>query len=158
MLCALEGNWYRARFIKYFDTAQWWGPCHRSAWTFYKEKIEYQLEMIYKLRVKVVVQAEAQPLVVSMSDKSNQGVVMYLTQMLAMLSTEDVTLTDPLTLINKSLSWSAVPTILFHRTHIFIVMVPTCHYAQSNPYSLLCPQYSDGQDRAHGGVVVESYK
>ena len=76
MLCALEGNWYRARFIKYFDTAQWWGPCHRSAWTFYKEKIEYQLEMIYKLRVKVVVQAEAQPLVVSMSDKSNQGVVM----------------------------------------------------------------------------------
>jgi len=179
-----DGNWYRARFIKYFDTDQQEGlvmlvdygnlyqvevedirsiiygeripiQCMRTvlaglepvggSWSqdcldFIQEKINYaKLERNYKLRVKVVEKSEAQPFIVSMTDKSSQGVVVDLAQMLVMLFTEDVTmvkslhaLPDPLSLINKSLSWS---------------VVPTGHYKQSNPYLLLCPQYSAGTEQ-----------
>ena len=179
--CAVQwrdGNWYRARFIKYLDTdtdqkrglvvlvdygnmyqvklkkirteiyadkipiqclrlvlagvepvgGVWTQPCL----DFIQENINYaRLDGNNKLSVTVVKESRSLPLLVTICEKSTEGVMVDLSTILTMVFPQDVTrsntchiLPDPLSSLNKSLAWGCVPP---------------GHYKEQNPYLLLCP-------------------
>jgi len=180
--CAVQwrdGNWYRARFIRYLDseTDQKRGlvvlvdygnmylaklkdiraeiyadriPIQSlrlvlagvepvgGVWTqqcldLIQEKINYaKLEGNEKLSVTVVNESRSLPLLVTICEKSTEGVMVDLSTILTMMFPQDVIrsktshiLPDPLSTLNKSLPWGC--------------MQPG-HYKEQNPYLLLCPQ------------------
>jgi len=182
--CAVQwrdGNWYRARFIKYLDTETDqkrglvvlvdYGNMYQvrlkdirteiyaeripiqslrvvlagvepvgGVWTqqcldLIQEKINYaKLEGNEKLSVTVVNESRSLPLLVTISEKSREGVMVDLSTVLTMIFPQDVIrsktfhiLPDPLGTLNKSLPWGC--------------MQPG-HYKEQNPYLLLCPQTS----------------
>merc|ERR1719431_876580 len=174
-----DGNWYRARFIKYLDveTDQKRGlvvlvdygnmyqvrlkdirteiyaeriPIQSlrvvlagvepvgGVWTqqcldLIQENINYaKLEGNEKLSVTVVNESRSLPLVVTICEKSTEGVMVDLSTILTMMFPEDVIksktfhiLPDPLSTLNKSLPWGCMQS---------------GHYKEQNPYLLLCPQ------------------
>ena len=173
-----DGNWYRARFIKYLDTEEqeslvvlvdygnmfsvreedirrtiygqhipiqslrivlagvrpmgdtWSQEC--LDWI--QEKINYaRMEGNYKMRVKLEGTSQSQPLQVSISDRSKEGVIVDLAHLLAMFPGE-------VTIVQK---FNTLPAALRRQRESLdwgVKEVPAGYYKEKNPYLLLCPQ------------------
>ena len=106
----------------------WTQPCL----DFIHENINYaRLEGNYKLTATLVKESRFLPLLVTICEKSTEGVMVDLSTILTMVFPQDVTrsnrwhiIPDPLSRLNKYLAWGCVPP---------------GYYKEQNPYLLLCP-------------------